>query len=123
MTTAYAERPLQQLIFPAAAAPALWVVSTNTPPQGLDADKVRDVVRHIDCGTAARGQSVESVKVIAAVQKLRTEMTEHINNFRALIESREELSYNHIPVKTAFSVQATYKFVGKLKPRQFPVDE
>lgn len=30
---------------------------------------------------------------------------------------------NHVPIKPAFTVQATYKFIGKLKPRQFPLDE
>lgn len=25
-------------------------------------------------------------------------------------------SYNHIPLKPAFTVQATYKLIGKLKP-------
>jgi len=33
------------------------------------------------------------------------------------------VDYRGIAVKPAFTVQATYKFIGKLKPRQFPLDE
>lgn len=35
---------------------------------------------------------------------------------------REDL-YNHTRAKPARSVQVTYKRTGKLKPRQFPLDE
>lgn len=34
-----------------------------------------------------------------------------------------EHSYQHIHLKPAFSVQATYQHVGKLKPRKFSLDE
>ncbi|MGF6699133.1 hypothetical protein OKW38_003745 [Paraburkholderia sp. MM5496-R1] len=37
-------------------------------------------------------------------------------------EEREH-AYKHIPLKAAFSVQATYKHVGRLKPRKFSFDE
>ena len=35
----------------------------------------------------------------------------------------ENCSYNRPPVKPVRSVQVTYKRIGKLKPRQFPLDE
>jgi hypothetical protein len=37
--------------------------------------------------------------------------------------AREDLHYNHIHAKPVFSVQVVYKPIGKLKPRQFPLDE
>ena len=42
---------------------------------------------------------------------------------QALMQSRDDGSYKHVPLKPAFTVQATYKLIGKLKPRQFPLDE
>lgn len=120
--TAYTKRTPQMQGLPLGGHLKL-VHSTTAPAQGKEAMQVRDVVRKFGCGTAARGQSVESAKVIAAVQKLQLEMVEHIENLRAMIQGREELSYDHVPVKPAFTVQATYKFIGKLMPRQFPLDE
>lgn len=35
----------------------------------------------------------------------------------------EDLHYNHIHAKPGFTVQVTYKNIGKLKPRQFPMGE
>jgi len=42
---------------------------------------------------------------------------------QSLMQNRDDGSYNHVPPKPAFTVQATYKFIGKLKPRRFPLDE
>lgn len=38
-------------------------------------------------------------------------------------EMRDDSTYTHVPLKPAFTVQVTYKHVGKLKPRQFPTDD
>jgi hypothetical protein len=73
-------------------------------------------------GTAP-GQSAEAGQLNAALLRLRAEMAENIDNLRTLIQNSQELPYKHIPVKPAFTVQATYKFIGKLKPRRFPLDE
>jgi hypothetical protein len=122
MTTAYAHQMWDE--DPLLPGIHLHVVSTNTASgQGQDAQKVLNVVRNFAHGTAARGQSVESAKIIEAVKKLQVEMSEHIDNLRTFIDGHDDLSYKHIPVKTAFFVQATYKHIGKLKPRQFPLDE
>ena len=41
-----------------------------------------------------------------------------------IVETSElEDNYVSIPLKPAFTVQATYKFIGKMKPRQLPLDE
>lgn len=32
----------------------------------------------------------------------------------------DDMNYNHVPLKTAFSVKAIYKFIGKMPPRQLP---
>ena len=80
---------------------------------------MRENVHAISLGTMTRGHSVEATKLNAAVR----ELAESIEALQAMLQSKDELSYNHIPVKPAFTVQATYKFIGKLKPRQFPLDE
>ena len=35
----------------------------------------------------------------------------------------EVLTYDHIAPKPGFSVKGRYKFIGRLKPRQFQLDE
>lgn len=117
MTTAYAQRPAQEQrqYVPGSN---LRLVS-SAPAQGQEARKMRENVRAITLGTLARGHSAESTKLNAAVRDL----AESIEALHAMLHSGEELSYSHVPAKPAFSVQATYKFIGKLKPRQFPLDE
>ena len=56
-------------------------------------------------------------------KKLQLELSQHIEGLRAWIKTPDEFSYNPVPLKPAFSVHATYKHIGKLKPRQFPIDE
>ena len=116
MTTAYAQRTPQQ---PNPYALGSLALVRSAPAQGQEARKMRENVRAIGLGTMSRGHSAESVKLNAAVRDL----AESIEALQAMLQSRAEPSYNHIPVKPAFSVQATYKFIGKLKPRQFPLDD
>lgn len=80
---------------------------------------MRENVRAIGLGTISRGHSIESVKLNAAVRDL----SESIEALQAMMQSGGEQSYNHVPPTRAFAVKATYKFIGKLKPRQFPLDE
>ena len=80
---------------------------------------MRENVRAIGLGTMSRGHSVESAKLNAAVRDL----ADSIEALQAMLQSGAEPSYNHIPTKRVFTVQATYKFIGKLKPRQFRLDE
>lgn len=80
---------------------------------------MRENVRAIGLGTMSRGHSVESAKLNAAVR----ELAESIEALQAMMQTGIEPSYNHVPSKSVFSVRATYKFTGKLKPRQFPLDE
>jgi hypothetical protein len=117
MTTAYTQRITQQpnLYAPDPGLRLAWSASA----QGQEARKMRENVRAIGLGIMSRGHSVESLKLNAAVRDL----AESIEALQAMLPSGVEASYNHIPTKQAFSVQATYKFIGKLKPRQFPLDE
>lgn len=117
MTTAYAQCPAQE---PDQYVPGshLRLVS-SAPAQGQEARKMRENVSAISAGTVARGHSAESVKLNAAIRGL----AENIQALQALMQSTDDGSYKHVPLKPAFTVQATYKHIGKLKPRQFPLDE
>ena len=117
MTTAYEQRPAQERrqYVPGSH---LRLVS-SAPAQGQEARKMRENVRAITFRTLARGHSAESAKLIAAVR----ELAENIETPQAILQGREELTHNRVPLKPAFTVQATYKFIGKLKPRHFPLDE
>jgi hypothetical protein len=117
MTTAYAQRsPQEQRQF--VPRSNLRLIS-SAPAQGPEATKMRENVRVIGLGTLARGQSVESTRLKEAVRDL----AESIEALNALLHNGDEASYSRVPAKPTFSVQVTYKFIGKLKPRQFPLDE
>ena len=113
MTTAYAQRaPQEQRTY--TPWPRLRVVS-SAPGQGREARKVRDNVRAISFGTT-QGHSVESEALKAAVRDL----AESIEALQDRLQGVDVTSYNHVPLKTAFSVKATYKLMGKIQPRQLP---
>lgn len=117
MTTAYAQRPAQE---PPQYVPGshLRLVS-SAPAQGQEARKMRENVRAISVRTVARGHSAESAKLNDVVRDL----AESIEALPAVMQNWDEGSYKHVPLKPVFTVQATYKRTGKLKPRQFPLDE
>ena len=117
MTTAYAQRPIQESR-QYVPGPHLRLVS-SAPAQGPEARMMRENVRAIGLGTEARGHSAESAKLNSAVRDL----AESIEALQSLIQNSDDGSYNRVPLKPAFTVQATYKFIGKLKPRQFPLDD
>jgi len=99
-----------------------YAPQASAPAQGQEARKMRDNMRAISLGPTTRGQSPESAKLDAVVRELTASIEEALAMLQGSGE-REDLSYSHIPPKPAFSVKATYRFVGKLKPRQFPVDQ
>jgi hypothetical protein len=80
---------------------------------------VRDNVRAISRGTASRGHSAESAQLGAAARGL----AESIEALQATMQDTGDWSYKHVPLKPAFTVRATYKLIGKLNPRYFPLDE
>jgi hypothetical protein len=101
---------------------SLRLVPRTAPAQGREALAVRQVINAFGTGTSP-GQSAEAAQLNAALLRLRAEVAESIDNLRTLLQNSEELPYNHVSVKPVFKVQATYKYVGKLKPRRFPLDE
>lgn len=121
MTTAYAQHAELGRAFPPPGH--LRLVPNTAPAQGPEAAKVLNAVRDFSRGTAARGQSPELAKVLATARQLQLELAQHVENLRASMQGVEDLSYNHISVRPVFSVRATYKYIGKIKPRQFPLDE
>lgn len=121
MTTAYAAHTPQS--HPPAQSAPLRLITNTAPARGPDAAKMVAAMPYFHLGTAVQGQSVEAISVFEAVKKLQLELSQHIEGLRARIQNPADFSYNHVPIKPAFSVHATYKHIGKLKPRQFPIDE
>jgi len=122
MTTAYAQRS-QQIGSRPLSAGHLRLVPNTAPAQGPEAAKILDVMQTFRRGTTTQGQSPELATVFATVDQLLRDLTQNIESVRSFMQGGEELSYNPIRIKPVFSVQATYQFIGKLKPRQFPLDE
>jgi len=113
MTTAYAQHaPQEQRAY--TLSPRLRVV-TSAPGQGREARKVRDNVRAISFRTT-QGYSAESEALKEAIRDL----AESIEALQDRLQGVDVTSYNHVPLKTAFSVKATYKRMGTMPPRQLP---
>jgi hypothetical protein len=113
MTTPYAQRAPQEQ-----RAYTLWPqlrAVTSAPGQGREARKVRENVRAI-CFRTTQGHSAESEALKAAVRDL----AESIEALQDRLQGVDITSYNHVPLKAAFSVKATYRLSGKMSPRQLP---
>ena len=113
MTTAYAQRATYG-VKTFTPSPRLRAVS-SAPGQGREAHKVRDNVRAISFGTT-QGHSAES----EALQSVLRELVESIEALHGQLQGVDAASYNHVPLKTAFSVKARFKLTGKMLPRQLP---
>lgn len=79
---------------------------------------ITEAVVDIQVATAATSDALEQAY---AGEEASYPVIEKLNT--ATLQGVEDLSYNHISVRPVFSVRATYKYTGKIKPRQFPLDE
>jgi len=112
MTTAYAQRtPRAQM--PDTQCSHFRIVS-SAPGQGREANKVLEKVCAMNLGTPW-GQSVESNAVTAAVRDLVASIAA-----REGLRDIDDRSYDHVPLTPISKVKVTYKFFGKMTPRQFP---
>lgn len=76
--------------------------------------------------TASHAEGHEARMVLAAAKRVQ----EHLNQRpTALIfpfernDHDDVLAYNHVPPKRVFTIKTQYKFIGRMKPRQFSLDE
>ena len=116
MTTAYAQPAPQEARSPM-SRPRLRLVS-SAPAQGREALKMSDNMRAISVNTL-QGHSAESGALKAAVRDL----AESVEAPHGGLPGANFAGYNHVPLKAAFSVKATYKLRGNMPPRQLPEDE
>jgi hypothetical protein len=115
MTTAYAQRA-SYVALPPTLRPRQWA-SGSAPAQGREALKVRANVHAIGLGTTAtQGHSVESEALKATIRAV----VSSIETFYQRLQGMDDTGYNHVPLKPAFTVKATYKRIGKLPARQLP---
>lgn len=91
----------------------------SAPAQGQEARKMQENAWAIGAAALTFGQSAESAKLAAVVR----ELLKNIAPLGDMLRAENEQGHTHVPLKHAFTVQATYKFIGKLKPRHFPLDE
>jgi hypothetical protein len=121
MTTAFVVHPLHGPT--SVPGQRFLVIRTSTArARGRDAVKLREVTRTFERGTA-RGHSAESAQLVAALQAVQFDLAANLDDLQSLVQSRPEDSYEHIPTRPAFTVRAKFKFIGKLKPRRFPLVE
>lgn len=66
-------------------------------------------------------QSLEAQQVREAAVRAQRHWNERALNTDE--QSAEDLSYNRIALRSVTSVKCQYKYVGRMTPRQFPLDE
>jgi hypothetical protein len=68
-------------------------------------------------------QSREASMVLAAEKEARQHWSERTEALIGDIQSAEDFPYSHISPRHVSSVRCQYRYVGRMKPRQFPLDE
>jgi len=74
-------------------------------------------------GNASRAESAEAYQVLEAAQRVQQHLDERPSGLILRFEGDDAVLYNHIAPKRVFSAKAQYKYIGRMKPRQFPIDE
>jgi len=72
---------------------------------------------------ASHAQGPEAFKILEAAQRVQRHLNETATVLVLHIDGDDALTYDHIAPKRAFTVKGRYKFTGRIKPRQFPLDE
>lgn len=83
-----------------------------TAPQPAPDDKLHDAARMaLEALNAADAESVTKREFEGRVMAARDALQDRLQGV-------DVTGYNHVPLKTAFKVKATYKLIGKKPPRQ-----
>jgi hypothetical protein len=77
-----------------------------------------DYLKLVWSNDTSSAQSIEALKVYEKVQ----ESLEWRKRTKEML-SIETPSYNHITPRQTLSVKCHYKYMGRMSPRQFPLDE
>jgi hypothetical protein len=72
---------------------------------------------------APAAQSVEGRKVEEAAERAIRHWHDRAEFILAMESSTDAFSYNPLPLEPALSVRVKYRYVGKLKPLAYPLDE
>lgn len=72
---------------------------------------------------ASHAQGPEAHKVLQAAQAVERHWQERAEILVLPVAGADVLSYDHVAPKRLFTVKGRYKFMGRIKPRQFPIDE
>jgi hypothetical protein len=81
------------------------------------------VLAFIRFSDASYAQSQEARMVLAAEKEARQHWNGRTEALIGDIQSAEDFSYNHISPRQVSSVKCQYKYVGRMKPRLFALDE
>jgi hypothetical protein len=69
----------------------------------------------------SHAQSPEARQVREAAERVQRHWNERALSTEG--QRAEDLSYNHLSPRPVSSVKCQYKYVGRMNPRQFPLDE
>lgn len=72
---------------------------------------------------ASRGSGPEANHLSALVEKALAHWSERAQVLVAPSESEDDLSYEHLLPGESFVVKVRYRFMGKLPPRRFDIDD
>jgi hypothetical protein len=68
-------------------------------------------------------QSQEARQVSEAAERVQQHWNERAEVLMTDAQSTEDFSYTHLSPRPVSSVKCQYKYVGRMNPRQFPLDE
>jgi hypothetical protein len=68
-------------------------------------------------------QSQEARQVCEAAERVQQHWNKRAEALIADVQSTEDFSYNRLSLRPVSSVKCQYKYIDRMHPRQFPLDE
>lgn len=98
---------------------AAYTLTKDRSSQGQGIQGLPRTLRLVHSTDASQAQGPEAGQLMAAVQQL----TQLVEGLLATTRLAETLPYQHVALKTAFTVKVNYVDGGKIKPRTFHWDD
>lgn len=102
---------------------AAYTFTKDRSSQGQEIQGLPRTLRLVHSTDASQAQGPEAGQLIAAVQQFRDNWTQLVEGLLATTQLAETLPYQHVALKTAFTVKVNYVDGGKMKPRTFHWDD
>lgn len=102
---------------------AAYALTKDRSSQGQEIQGLPRTLRLVNSTDASQAQGPEAGQLMTAVQQFHDTWSRFVEGMLVTTSPAETLPYQHVALKTAFTVKVNYVDGGKIKPRTFHWDD